>query len=100
LSVVISHSLLCAHPIIVLPKSRADFWVAIGNAAIKAASPNQALDLPFRYGRNTTDSCSFAIGRLPLANSCDDVEGVFLDRMGLSWRDATALLGAHTIGGE
>ena len=29
---------------------------------------------------------------------CDQVENVFIRRMGLGWRDAVALMGAHTIG--
>merc|ERR1712194_445216 len=30
--------------------------------------------------------------------SCTEVEGVFLHRLGLTWTDAVALLGGHTIG--
>ena len=78
--------------------SRADYWVAIANAVVKAASPNQVLDLPFRYGRNTSEDCSFAVGRQPKANGCSDVEEVFINRMGVTWRDATALMGGHTLG--
>ena len=36
--------------------------------------------------------------RLPAASGCDAVEGVFVDRLGLTRTDAVALLGAHTIG--
>ena len=78
--------------------SRADYWVAIANAVVKAASPNQILDLPFRYGRHTSEDCSFSIGRQPKANGCSDVEEVFINRMGVTWRDATALMGGHTLG--
>lgn len=78
--------------------SRADFWVLAANAVIKNASPNQSLDLPFRWGRVDSDVCDNSSGRLPEPTSCDDVEGAFITRMGLSWRDAVALLGAHTLG--
>ena len=77
--------------------SRADFWVAAANASIRATSTNN-LSLPFRWGRIDTDTCPESTDRLPLDTGCGEVEGVFLTRMGLSWTDATALLGAHSIG--
>jgi len=53
----------------------------------------------FRFGRTTATSCTFAEGRLPNPeNSCTAVETTFVNRMGLSWREATALMGVHTIG--
>jgi len=58
----------------VLGMSRADFWVAAANAVIKDASPNRALDLPFRWGRESVDDCNFSLGRQPKAKGCDDVE--------------------------
>lgn len=80
--------------------SRADFWVAAGNAVIYLTSLNNALDLrnTFYWGRTTVDSCPGSDSRLPTTGGCQDVEGVFLDRMGLTWNDAVALLGAHTLG--
>lgn len=78
--------------------SRADFWVLAANAVIKNASPNQDLDLPFRWGRIDSNTCASSTARLPEPSSCDDVESAFITRMGLSWRDAVALLGAHTLG--
>jgi len=81
-----------------LGMSRGDYWVALGNAVVKAASPNQALNLPFRWGRLSVEDCSFSQGRQPGATGCGDIEHVFIDRLGLSWRDATALMGGHTLG--
>ena len=79
--------------------SRADFWVAAANAVIRIASGNE-LDLKDTYvsGRVDADSCVGQGLRLPLATGCDAVEGVFVDRLGLTRIDAVALLGAHTIG--
>jgi hypothetical protein len=80
--------------------SRADFWIAAANAVIRQTSIGNALDLrgTFRWGREDASSCSGSGDRLPTASGCDEVEGVFLDRMGLRWTDAVALLGAHTLG--
>lgn len=49
-------------------------------------------------GRVDADSCVDQGLRLPAASGCDAVEGVFVDRLGLTRTDAVALLGAHTIG--
>jgi len=77
--------------------SRADFWVAAANASIKATARDN-FEPPFHWGRTDSGVCPESSGRLPLDTDCGEVEGVFLDRMGLTWTDATALLGAHTIG--
>lgn len=83
--------------------SKADFWVAAANGVIQASSltsnqrPN-GLELPFRWGRVDNDSCLESSERLPEPHGCSEVETTFIDRMGLSWRDAVALLGAHTLG--
>ena len=79
--------------------SRADFWVAAANAVIRIASNNE-LDLKDTYvsGRVDAESCVDQGLRLPAASGCDAVEGVFVDRLGLTRTDAVALLGAHTIG--
>ena len=79
--------------------SRADYWVAIANAVVKISSPNQDYALPFRYGRLSNEDCGFSEGRQPKANGCSDIEEVFINRMGVTWRDATALMGGHTLGG-
>jgi len=55
-------------------------------------------ELPFRWGRRDAESCPESTSRIPGDTDCDEVKGVFLDRMGLTWTDATALLGAHTLG--
>jgi len=89
--------------------SRADFWVVAANAVIKLTSLEWTdtegennfsdLDLPFRYGRVDLDDCtSISAHRLPGAQGCDQVEKTFITQMGLDWRDAVALLGAHTLG--
>lgn len=71
-----------------------------GNAVIFLTSINNSLDLrnTFYWGRTTLDSCSGSDERLPTTAGCQEVEGVFLERMGLTWKDAVALLGAHTLG--
>lgn len=79
--------------------SRADFWVAAANAVIRQTS-SDGLDLKdsFVWGRVDRDVCANSAERLPAATSCAEVEEVFLDRLGLSYTDAVALIGAHTLG--
>jgi len=77
--------------------SKADFWVASANAVIKITSVDE-LELPFRWGRIDSDTCAESSERLPAASGCTEVEETFIDRMGLSWTDAVALMGAHTLG--
>lgn len=80
--------------------SRADFWVIAANAVVKETSVDNRLDLvdTFYWGREDRDECRGSSSRLPSPESCRQVEAVFLERMGLTWRDAVALLGAHTLG--
>ena len=80
--------------------SRADYWVAASNAVIKLRSPNNELDLKstFKWGRVDADQCPDAALRLPGDTDCGEVQDVFLNRLGLTWTDAVALLGAHTVG--
>ena len=82
--------------------SRADFWVAAANAVIFNSSPlrnnSPQLDLPFRWGRVDSDDCPNSSSRIPEPGGCNDVEDAFITRMGLTWTDAVALLGAHTLG--
>jgi len=89
---------------------RADFWVVAANAVIKLSSMDWVdgngdshpdLDLPFRYGRVDLEDCTgISAHRLPAASGCDEVQKTFIDQMNLAggWRDAVALLGAHTLG--
>lgn len=73
--------------------SRADFWVAAGNAVIFLTSVNNSLDLrnTFYWGRTTLDSCPGSDSRLPTTSGCQDVEGVFLERMGLTWKVSSSI---------
>jgi len=79
--------------------SRADFWVASANAVIFITS-GEELDLKdtFAFGRTTAETCGDSATRLPEDSSCNFVEDVFLTRMDMSWTNAVALLGAHTLG--
>jgi hypothetical protein len=63
-----------------------------------ASGGNHDMMHTFLWGRKKASSCSGSGDRLPKGKSCQDNQEVFLDRMGLTWRDATALLGAHTVG--
>jgi hypothetical protein len=59
-----------------------------------------AATVPFRYGRTTNAECTYAgDSRLPGANNgLADIRRVFQTQMGLTMRNAVALLGAHTLG--
>ena len=76
-----------------------DFWVASANAVVRITSDG-ALDMrrTYYWGRSKADSCEGSADRLPSSASCREVEGTFLERMGLKWNDAVALLGGHTLG--
>jgi len=86
--------------------SLADFIVLAAEAVIAfsreyATGGNSDIDLRsnFRYGRTTAATCEFAEGRLPNPEeSCGAVEETFVNRMGLSWRQAAALMGVHSLG--
>merc|ERR1740129_1121545 len=84
--------------------SAADFFVIAAEALIEATVPadrraawGQAFAQNFRFGRQTQFDCHPE----PLPNpafSCDAVEENFIDRLGLSWTQAAALMGVHTLG--
>ena len=80
--------------------SRADFWVMAANAVVRQTSIGGGLDLvdTFYWGREERDECPGSANRLPTTANCRQVEGVFLERMGLEWKDTATLLGAHTLG--
>ena len=79
--------------------SKADFWIASAVKVIEITSPpNDPLILPLRWGRVDNDSCPSSSSRLPETKGCSEIQACFVDRMGLSWTDATALMGAHTLG--
>ena len=80
--------------------SKADFWIIAANAVIRQLSVDQSLDLfdTFLWGRKDADSCVGSGDRIPIGKGCTEIEDTFLDAMGLTWKDAVALMGAHTIG--
>ena len=79
--------------------SKADFWIASAAKVIEITSPpDNPLILPLKWGRRDDDSCPSSSSRLPEEVGCSEVQACFIDRMGLSWTDATALIGAHTLG--
>ncbi len=80
--------------------SKADFWIACANAAIRQTSIGQRLDMKnsFRWGRKDSVTCNGQGDRLPSTRGCSQAEDVFLNRMRMTWEDAVALMGAHTLG--
>lgn len=79
--------------------SKADFWIASAAKVIEITSPpNNPLIIPLRWGRVDNDSCPSSSSRLPETDGCSEIQTCFVDRMGLSWTDATALMGGHTLG--
>jgi len=95
--------------------SRADFWVAMATFALHGADSTDTLRarLPFEFGRKDVCNCDAGehlrdvttgvltgSGRMPIATrGLDTIRDVFVTQMGLTLAQATALLGAHTIGG-
>lgn len=86
--------------------SLADFIVIAAQAVMAHLSgPNgmamrRGFKNGFKFGRITRDAdCVMPHHILPNPdNSCNDVERVFVNNMGLSWRSATALMSVHSIG--
>eukprot|EP00448_Togula_jolla_P002505 CAMPEP_0170604362 /NCGR_PEP_ID=MMETSP0224-20130122/19382_1 /TAXON_ID=285029 /ORGANISM="Togula jolla, Strain CCCM 725" /LENGTH=462 /DNA_ID=CAMNT_0010929259 /DNA_START=56 /DNA_END=1444 /DNA_ORIENTATION=- len=57
------------------------------------------LEWRFRYGRRTAEYCPESKHKLPNPEgSCSEVERVFVQNMGLTWEEAAALMGVHTLG--
>lgn len=68
---------------------------------LKEDSTRQTLDFRarFKYGRATSMNCTIFKGKLPDAErGCDAVKDTLISNMGLTWTQAAALMGAHTIG--
>ena len=89
--------------------SLADFLVIAAEAVMLASrqhvidgdSTRSTIDFKsqFKYGRTTAKTCDFAHGRLPNPEkSCSAVKETFVDSMGLTWEQAAALMGVHTLG--
>lgn len=89
--------------------SLADFLVIAAEAVILSTrarhiasnptAPPLNLRSSFRFGRVTATSCDFAAGRLPNPErGCQAVEDTFVNALGLSWTEAAALMGVHTLG--
>lgn len=92
-----------------LDVSLADFLVIAAEAVIASTraryedaspgAPHLDLRAAFKFGRQTASSCDFAVGRLPNPErGCDAVDETFVQRMGLDWTQAAALMGVHTLG--
>lgn len=87
--------------------SRADYWYLAAKAVLETVTTNSPADfaIPFTYGREDVAACTYSdftdleLSRLPGAeHGMDELERVFVTQMGLTLRDATALIGAHTLG--
>lgn len=86
--------------------SLADFVVISAQAVMIYMSDDEhrqalgkALKNNFKFGRVTRDADCVMTASLPNPdNSCNDVERVFVNNMGLTWRAATALMAVHSIG--
>ncbi|CAJ1335279.1 unnamed protein product [Effrenium voratum] len=89
--------------------SLADFVVIAAEAVMAASrehvtaedSSRSTIDFKsqFKFGRTTATTCEFAHGRLPNPErSCTAVKETFVDSMGLTWGQAAALMGVHTLG--
>ena len=52
----------------------------------------------FKFGRTTADYCLWNNHLPNPEKSCIDVEDNFVKRLGLDWREAATLMGAHTLG--
>lgn len=83
--------------------SLADFMVIAAEALMAHTSSHPSLlrkqfREQFRFGRTTANDCTFN-NKLPdPEKSCVDVEDNFVKRLGLDWREAATLMGAHTLG--
>lgn len=91
--------------------SLADFLV-IAAESVMTVTRGFALELPreqvplgnhfsqnFKFGRTTATACESAATKLPNPErGCPAVQETFIDRLGLDWRGAAALMGVHSLG--
>jgi len=88
--------------------SLADFFVIAAEAVMMATRRNAEdyaqvgslnFEDTFKYGRETKSTCPEAGGQMPNPeDSCNGLDRVFLQNLGLNWRATAALSGAHTLG--
>ena len=80
--------------------SVADFVVISAEAVMSKQSRRGHLNFEgqFAYGRTTNENCSGNPSMPNPEGSCGEVDRVFLQNMGLSWREAAVLMGVHTLG--
>jgi hypothetical protein len=91
--------------------SLADFLVVAAEAIMEITRATTApigFKDNFRFGRTTSQTCSWAHGRLPnpengcrdapLPNGGESVKTSFVDSLELSWPQAATLMGTHTLG--
>jgi hypothetical protein len=90
--------------------SLADFIIISAEAVMNITRGNvlkvdpdrQALDFRsrFKYGRPTQKQCDASLGRMPDAEKgCTAVKQNLVTPLNLTWSQAAALMGGHTIGG-
>jgi hypothetical protein len=90
--------------------SFADFVVIAAESVMNVTRENvlklhpdrQAVDFrsKFKFGRETKAKCSDSLGKMPDAEEgCLAVRDTLVTRLGLTWDQSAALMGAHTIGG-
>ena len=80
--------------------SVADFIVIAAEAVMSKQSRTGHLEFEqqFEYGRTTKERCEGNPAMPNPEGSCGEVHRVFLESMGLSWRESAALMGVHTLG--
>jgi len=102
-------SLMTSYLIYCKDVSLADFLVIAAEAVMKASrdlvhaensrAPHVDFASHFKWGRSTATECEGSAERLPTStDGCPAVEEVFVSSMGLSWRQAAALMGVHSLG--
>jgi len=84
--------------------SLADFFVITAEALIGKTLPNNqrwlkdAMKKQFQFGRKTGVTCNNNMVLPNPEESCDAVDKNFRQSLGLTWTQATALMGVHTLG--